>query len=128
MWHIARPVGSVAIGVVYCLAGGFCIAAAATFIAATLAFLGARSIFQPFIARAISRRPSLTRLDEAIARGGWRIVGRTRMSPIIPFTVSSYALGLAALKLHPYLIGTLASTPALLGYIALGSSVGSGLH
>jgi uncharacterized membrane protein YdjX (TVP38/TMEM64 family) len=118
--------GAFAAGLAFGLAGGFCISAPATFIGATLAFLLARGMFRPLVARAVSRHPALIRLDGAVAKDGWRIVVLLRISPIVPFALTSYALGLTALKLRAYLIGTLASMPALLGYVALGSIAGSG--
>ena len=47
---------------------------------------------------------------------------------MMPFAATSYALGLTGVRLRDYLLGTLASLPALLGYVVLGRLAGSGLQ
>ncbi|MGI4746050.1 MAG: hypothetical protein ACRYGI_09760 [Janthinobacterium lividum] len=42
--------------------------------------------------------------------------------------VTSYVLGLTSLRLRQYMIGTLASLLALLGYVVLGKLAGAGLN
>jgi len=50
-----------------------------------------------------------------------------RCSPVMPFAVTSYAFGLTAIAPRAYLAGTLASLPALLGYVILGDLAGTGV-
>ncbi len=119
--------GAIAVGMAFGTLGGFVISAAATFIGAALAFLLARSLFRPLIARTLSRRPRMVLLDDAIKRDGWRLVVLMRLSPIMPFAVTSYAMGLTSLSMRAYLVGTVASMPALFGYVVLGSIAGQGL-
>jgi hypothetical protein len=40
----------------------------------------------------------------------------------MPFVATSYLLGLSAISLRDYMLGTLAALPALLGYVSLGSA------
>lgn len=119
--------GALAAGIVYGVIGGFLLSAAGTLIGASIAFLLTRSLFRPLIARTLMRRPRMARLDEVVARDGWRLVCLLRISPVMPFAVTSYALGLTALDFRSYAIGTLASLPALLGYVVLGHLSGTGL-
>jgi len=111
----------VAAGAIYGLATGFIIAAASTLAGALLAFLLARSLARDSVARMIARRPRLRDLDRMIARDGWRIVCLLRISPVMPFSATSYALGLSGIGMRDYMLGTLASLPALLGYVFLGT-------
>ena len=39
----------------------------------------------------------------------------------MPFVATSYLLGLSAISLRDYMLGTLAALPALLGYVSLGA-------
>jgi uncharacterized membrane protein YdjX (TVP38/TMEM64 family) len=123
---------AVAAGVTYGLWHGFAVSATGTLIGGMLAFLLSRSVFRPWIARRILRDPRLARLDAAVAADGWRFVCLLRLSPIMPFAATSYGLGLTRLDLRSFLLGTLASLPALLGYVAMGAvgqagiSLGSG--
>jgi uncharacterized membrane protein YdjX (TVP38/TMEM64 family) len=63
----------------------------------------------------------LRNLDARIARDGWKLVWLLRVSPIMPFSATSIALGLSAVGLRDYAIGTLASLPALCGYVFIGT-------
>ena len=45
----------------------------------------------------------------------------------MPFAATSYGLGLTRLDLRSFTLGTLASLPALLGYVAVGALGNAGL-
>jgi uncharacterized membrane protein YdjX (TVP38/TMEM64 family) len=94
---------------------------------AVLAFFLCRSLFRPMVERAISTRPRLRNLDALIAQDGWRLVCLLRISPVMPFSVTSYMLGLSSIDLRGYAIGTLASLPALCGYVFIGTLADAGL-
>ena len=57
-------------------------------------------------------------LDRSVAAEGWRLVCLMRLSPVMPFAPTSYALSLSSVRLADYLIGTLAALPALLAWPA----------
>lgn len=110
-----------AAGAIYGVWLGFGLAAAGIMIGAIIAFGIARSALRPSIAHLIDGRPALFRFDAALAREGWRLVLLMRVSPAMPFSLTSYALGLSAVGLRDYALGTLASLPALLLYVILGT-------
>lgn len=124
---LPASVGAFSAGMMFGVVDGFVLSGAATLVGAVLAFLASRSLFRPLISRTLARRPRIRRLDEAIARDGWRLVVLLRISPIMPFAMTSYALGLTSLALRDYVIGTIASLPALLGYVVLGNLASAGL-
>ena len=124
---LPASIGGLAAGLVYGIVGGFLVSAFGTLVGAALAFLLARSLFRPLIVRMLLNHRRFTRLDEAVARDGWRLVCLLRVSPVMPFAMTSYALGLTSLDLRSYTIGTLASLPALFGYVVLGALSGRGL-
>jgi len=111
----------VAAGSIYGLVSGFLLAAASTLGGALLSFFFSRSLFRTAIERLAARRPRLRNLDARIARDGWKLVCLLRVSPIMPFSATSLALGLSAVSLRDYAIGTLASLPALFGYVFIGT-------
>ena len=117
----------IAAGAAYGLPFGFLLAAVGTMAGAILAFAFSRSLFRDAIARQLARRPRLTHFDELLARDGWRIVCLLRISPVMPFAATSYALGLSAIGAEAYLIGTAASLPALLLYVYIGTLADAGL-
>lgn len=111
----------VAAGVLYGLPIGFAVSGVSTLTGAMLAFAISRSVLRPAVAMFLTRRSRLRALDGMIARDGWRIACLLRVSPIMPFAATSYALGLSSIGLHGYLIGTLAALPALFGFVLLGT-------
>jgi uncharacterized membrane protein YdjX (TVP38/TMEM64 family) len=113
-------------GTIYGVATGFSLAALSTMIGALLGFLFARSLLRPLLARVVSGRVLLQHFDAALARDGWRVVFLLRLSPIMPFAATSYALGASSVTIKDYLIGTLASLPALLGYVIIGALTKAG--
>lgn len=117
----------VAAGAIYGLPLGFALAAISTLAGAALAFLLSRSLLRPFIASQLRRRPRLRNLDTLVARDGWKFVCLLRVSPVMPFAATSYSLGFTSISLRDYLIDTLASLPALGGYVFIGTLAGAGL-
>jgi uncharacterized membrane protein YdjX (TVP38/TMEM64 family) len=111
----------VAAGAIYGLVPGFLLAAASTLAGALLSFFLSRSLFRAAVERLAARRPRLRNLDTRIARDGWKLVCLLRVSPIMPFSATSLALGLSAVGPRDYTMGTLASLPALCGYVFIGT-------
>ena len=111
----------VAAGGIYGLVPGFLLAAVSTMAGAVVAFFLSRSLFRPTVERLIATRPRLRNFDILIAQDAWRLVCLLRISPVMPFAVTSYMLGLSSIDLRSYTIGTLASLPALCGYVFVGT-------
>jgi len=115
-----------AAGAVFGLEQGFCTSAIGSLAGAAAAFGLSRSYLRPFIATILTRHGALARLDSMLGTEGWRLVALLRVSPVMPFSLASYALGLSRIGFRDYLLGTLASLPALFGYVALGALGGYG--
>jgi len=116
----------VAAGAAYGVTLGFATASISTMSGAVIAFLLSRSLLRPFVERKLSARPRLVSLDGHIRKQGWRFVCTLRLSPVAPFAATSYALGLSSITSGEYMVGTLASLPALLGYVLAGAAVRTG--
>jgi uncharacterized membrane protein YdjX (TVP38/TMEM64 family) len=122
----AALLGSAA-GAVYGVGYGFVLAAVSTLLGAQLSYLASRTLLRGLAEAALAGRARLQDLDDMIAKEGWRFVCLLRMSPVMPFSATSYALGLSSVSARDYMIGTLAAMPALFGYVLLGSLAQSGL-
>ncbi|MET0362787.1 MAG: TVP38/TMEM64 family protein [Sphingobium sp.] len=118
----------VAAGLTYGLWGGFLLAAAGTLLGGWVAFMLSRSMLRPWIAALLNRSGRISRFDRAVGAGNWHFVCLMRISPIMPFSLTSYALGLTRIDQKSYMLGTLASLPALLAYVATGAFAHSGLE
>jgi uncharacterized membrane protein YdjX (TVP38/TMEM64 family) len=116
-----------AAGALFGVVGGFALSSAGLLLGALAAFGLSRSTFRARIERAMRGKSQLRNLDAALGRDGWRLVCLLRASPLTPFVATSYLLGLSAVSLRDYMLGTLAALPALLGYVSLGALARAGL-
>ena len=114
-------------GAIFGVVGGFCVSALGIMAGALAAFALSRSFLRPAISRALGQRSRLQALDGALTQDGWRLVALLRISPVMPFSITSYALGLSNIRPRDYVLGTLASLPPLLGYVVLGALGGASL-
>jgi uncharacterized membrane protein YdjX (TVP38/TMEM64 family) len=93
--------------------------------AAALAFLLARSALRPLVEASLRRRGGarFARLDAAIRADGARVVLLLRLSPLFPFSLSNYALGLTSVRFPAYVAATWAGAlPATFAYVYLGEA------
>lgn len=111
---------AIAAGAVYGVTAGFPACALGVLAGALTAFGLSRSAFRQVISRTLNRSRRLTRLDGMVGQQGWKLVCLLRISPLMPFSLTSYALGLSSISLADYMLGTLASLPALFLYVWLG--------
>jgi uncharacterized membrane protein YdjX (TVP38/TMEM64 family) len=100
-----RTVLAVAAGAVFGVWWGALWAALGSVLGAVAGFLLARYVNSGLIDLEGLRRigPALMRAE----RGGWRAVAMLRLVPVIPHSLSNYALGLTRLDLGAYALGSL---------------------
>ena len=98
------------------------------FIAAVIgsvgAFLLSRSIAREAIERRIAGSPRFAAIDRAVAAQGLRIVFLLRLSPVFPFTLLNYALGLTRVRLADYAFASFGMIPGTLLYVYYGKVAG----
>jgi uncharacterized membrane protein YdjX (TVP38/TMEM64 family) len=93
-------------------------------LAATLAFLLGRSVARDWVTRRIASHPRFAAIDRATGESGFKIVFLLRLSPIFPFTLLNYALGLTSVRTRDYVAASvLGMLPATFVYVYLGSLV-----
>ena len=89
---------------------------------ATAAFLVGRYLARDAMARRIEGDARFTAIDKAVASEGWKIVGLTRLSPVIPFTLLNYAFGLTRVRFGHYVLASwIGMMPGTVMYVYLGS-------
>jgi uncharacterized membrane protein YdjX (TVP38/TMEM64 family) len=113
-------------GAIFGVLTGFIVTGVGILLGAVAAFELSRSVFRPLIVRVLRGR--LAVIDGIVAADGWRLVALLRLSPVMPFSIASYALGLSGVRLADYVAGTLASLPLLLGYVLIGALGGLSLQ
>lgn len=93
-------------------------------LAATISFVLGRSVARNWVSRRMAKHPRFAAIDEAIGQSGFKIVFLLRLSPIFPFNLLNYALGLTRVKLGEYVLASfLGMLPGTFLYVYLGSLV-----
>jgi uncharacterized membrane protein YdjX (TVP38/TMEM64 family) len=113
-------------GFLYGPAWGTLLVSPASVAAATIAFLLGRTVAREWIKRRIAENPRFSAVDEAVEKKGFKVVFLLRLSPIFPFSLLNYALGLTRVRLRDFVLASfLGMLPATFLYVYLGSSVAS---
>jgi uncharacterized membrane protein YdjX (TVP38/TMEM64 family) len=78
------------------------------------------------IARWVEQHPKWAVLDQALGDTGFAMVFLLRLSPVFPFSLLNYALGLTRISLKTYVFASgLGMIPGLFMYVYLGSAAHS---
>jgi uncharacterized membrane protein YdjX (TVP38/TMEM64 family) len=86
-----------------------------------LAFLVARYVARDRIRALAARRQKYQALDKAVTKDGWQVVFLLRLSPIIPFNLQNYALGITGIPFWHYVGATLIGiVPGIAIYVYFG--------
>lgn len=91
---------------------------------ASAAFLIARYFARERVARRVQRDERFAAIDRAIGASGRKIVVLLRLSPVVPFNLLNYALGITSVRLVDYLVGCAAMLPGTLLYVYYGRVIG----
>lgn len=94
-------------------------------VGATLAFLVGRYLARGWVSQKIEGNVKFKAIDDAIAREGLKIVILTRLSPVFPFNLLNYGLGITRVSLKDYILGFIGMIPGTVMYVYIGSLAGS---
>ncbi len=94
-------------------------------VGATAAFLVGRYLARGWVAQKISGNTSFRAIDRAVGREGFKIVALLRLSPVFPFNLLNYALGLTGVSLKDYVLASVGMIPGTIAYVYLGSLFGN---
>ena len=109
-------------GFLFGLGYGFLIVSFSSVVGASLAFLIGRFFAREWVSSRLSSLPRFAALDTAISDRGALIVLLTRLSPVFPFNLLNYALGLTAVKFWTFVgVSWIGMMPGTVLYVYLGS-------
>lgn len=92
---------------------------------ATAAFLIGRYLARNWVYKKIAGNEKFRAIDTAVAKEGFKIVCLTRLSPVFPFNLLNYALGVTGVSLKDYVLGFVGMIPGTIMYVYLGSLAGN---
>lgn len=94
-------------------------------IGATLAFLVGRYLARDWVSQKIAGNQKFKAIDRAVGNEGFKIVLLTRLSPIFPFNLLNYGLGVTGVSLKDYVLASVGMIPGTIMYVYIGSLAGS---
>ena len=115
---------TLAAGAIFGLLNGTIYVFVAATIGAALAFLVARHLARGVIEQRLEGNQRFGAIDQAVGREGFKIVVLLRLSPVFPFNLLNYALGLTGVRFHDYLLASIGMVPGTLLYVYYGKVAG----
>ena len=110
-------------GALFGVWGGTLVVAVGATMAATLAFLLARTVLRKRVETMAARNPKFRAVDRAITREGVKIVVLIRLSAVFPFLFVNYAFGLTSIRLLPFVLATFFGIlPLTFAFVYLGAA------
>ncbi|MBD2628706.1 TVP38/TMEM64 family protein [Anabaena variabilis FACHB-164] len=99
------------------------------FVGATLgaiaAFLIGRYVARNWVDKKIAGNKQFAAIDKAVSKKGFKIVFLTRLSPLFPFNLLNYALGITGVSFKDYFLGSVGMIPGTIMYVYIGSFAGN---
>ena len=111
---------TLAAGAIFGLASGLVYVFIAATVGSAAAFLISRHIARSVIEDRIQNNERFAAIDRAIGRKGLKIVILLRLSPMFPFNLLNYALGLTSVSFTDYVFASPAMLPGTLLYVYYG--------
>jgi len=115
---------TLAAGAIFGLGFGVLYVFIAAVLGASAAFFVARYVARRAIERRLAGNARFTAIDRAVAAQGRKIVFLLRLSPVFPFNLLNYALGLTRVRYVDFLIASIGMLPGTLLYVYYGKLAG----
>ena len=116
---------TIAAGAVYGFWGGVALVLVGNGLGSVGSLLVTRCFLRDWMARWVAKNPKLSALEKAVAEDDFRLVFLTRLSPVMPFSLINYSLGLTKIPAWRFFLATeCGAVPATCVYVYFGSLIG----
>jgi len=115
---------TLAAGAIFGLGRGVLYVFVAATLGASAAFLVSRYVARAAIERRIAGNARFAAIDRAVGAQGRKIVFLLRLSPVFPFNLLNYALGLTRVRFADYLVASAGMVPGTILYVYYGKLIG----
>lgn len=113
---------TLAAGFIFGLPMGVVVVSAGSVIGASCAFIIGRFFVRDWVAGKIAEMPRFRALDRATNSNGFMIVFLARLSPLFPFNLLNYGMGLTAVRLRDYFFASwIGMLPGTIVYVYIGT-------
>jgi uncharacterized membrane protein YdjX (TVP38/TMEM64 family) len=111
-------------GAIFGLANGVMIVFVAALLGSSAAFLVSRYVARSAIERRLAGNERFAAIDQAVGAQGRKIVFLLRLSPVFPFSLLNYGLGLTNVRFVDYVTASVGMLPGTLLYVYYGKVIG----
>ncbi len=116
---------TIAAGFIFGLPLGVAVVSAGSVLGSTCAFLLGRRFVREWVEERIAGMPRFEALDRATHSSGFSIVLLARLSPLFPFNLLNYALGLTRVSLRDFFFASwIGMLPGTILYVYVGTLAG----
>ena len=115
---------NLAAGIIYGVVKGSLLVTLGASLGSGIAFLIARFAMRDFVKRRFLSSERFRSLDRAAGDRGFRLVALLRLSPLMPYNILNYALGVTRISLQDFLAGGLSIIPSVILYVGMGNVAG----
>jgi uncharacterized membrane protein YdjX (TVP38/TMEM64 family) len=115
---------TLAAGAIFGLAKGVIYVFIAAILGSSSAFLVSRYLARQTIERRLAANPRFAAIDRAVGAQGRKIIFLLRLSPVFPFNLLNYALGLTQVRFVDYVMASVGMLPGTLLYVYYGKLAG----
>lgn len=115
---------TLAAGAVFGVVAGSIYVFVGAVLGATAAFLVARYVARAPLERRFATSDRFRALDAALGADGRKVVFLIRLSPVFPFTLLNYLLGLTSIRLADFVVASVGMIPGTIAYTYAGKVVG----
>ncbi len=116
-------------GTLFGLSTGVAVVIVGANLGALCSFLLARTLMREKVAKWAKANPKFAALDRAIGQNGFKMVFLSRLSPVFPFTMLNYLLGLTTVRASSYVLANLLGMlPGTFLYVYIGATARDALE
>ena len=115
---------TLAAGAIFGLVNGTLYVLVGATLGSSAAFLVARYGARKVVERRLAGNAHFQAIDRAIGTDGRRIAFLLRLSPVVPFNVLNYALGLTTIRFVDFVVASIGMLPGTLLYVYYGKLAG----
>jgi len=115
---------TLAAGAIFGLTKGVVIVFIAAVLGSAAAFLVSRYVARGAIERRLAGNPRFAAIDRAVGTQGRKIVFLLRLSPVFPFNLLNYGLGLTRVSFADFIIASIGMLPGTFLYVYYGKLAG----
>jgi uncharacterized membrane protein YdjX (TVP38/TMEM64 family) len=115
---------TLAAGAIFGLASGVVYVFVAAVLGSAAAFFVSRYVARGAVERRLAGNPRFAAIDRAVGREGRKIVFLLRLSPVFPFNLLNYGLGLTRVRFADYLVASIGMLPGTFLYVYYGKLIG----